>query len=226
MSPRSRDGDVLNWREMDVARTEKQSTKLLSVRLSDRSSTRREVKTMRWAPRICSQQRNIFFISAAYPLLDKSTTSPENDGRVSDEVVGAIVASTSKILRTLEPTMAMDACWALPTVLSKPVSGGGGGVGKTVHVDLGIKHCPRSSHERFGLVLHIDNRLSSVTHIHALDEVEQSRTPLQGTLRDAQKMWKGRCVLKYGTIHVTSESQWTCTDNVEKLGEVKMEGST
>ncbi len=27
------------------------------------------------------------------------------------------------------------------------------------------------------------------------------------------------------TIHIASESQWTCADNVEKLGEVKTEGS-
>ncbi len=90
-----------NWWEMDVARTEKQGTKMLWVPPSDRyPTTGHEVETTRWAPRVSLQQRHIFFISAAHPWLNKSTTSPENDGCVSAEAFVAIMASMSKILQT------------------------------------------------------------------------------------------------------------------------------
>ncbi len=64
-------------------------TRLLDTKLKQRGGHR-----------VSLYSKDTIFISAAHPWLNKSTTSPENDGRVSDEVFVSILASTSKILQT------------------------------------------------------------------------------------------------------------------------------
>ncbi|KAK0484261.1 hypothetical protein EDD18DRAFT_1111879 [Armillaria luteobubalina] len=213
--------------------------------LETKSKQRRPCRNDDVGPMSLYSNGSIFFIITAYPWLDRSTTSSGNEGRhglcaeyrysrlpTANEALWMSarlceLPSLSGIILRRNQAASLER-YILRLLFSLRVL-------NTILYPI-CKRLPRSSHRHTS---RSPTRCRSLALIYTPDKVEHGlvldiRVLCTIKRKDtAGGKWiigvpsvcrKMNLSCNMGIVHVSSESQWNCTDDVEKLDEVKTEG--